>query len=195
VRSVSTPEDEFGAYRDEIESAERRVAREIDPGPRALVVAILVFVLLLTFVLPHTGHARGVDVLTYDPAARDAAIALPSRVFCWVTLLTIGFSMLALLTRRWAVAWLALAGSWLAGATGLLAVWSRQTTSVGHPGPGVGLVLAWIAVMALAFHWARVVWTRTAAQLAAEEHRRRLAIDEQSKGLLDTLDPPESDTE
>lgn len=58
---MSTPEDEFGAYRDEIESAERRVAREIDPGPRALVVAILVFVLLLTFVLPHTGHARGVS--------------------------------------------------------------------------------------------------------------------------------------
>ena len=53
MRSVSTPEDKFGAYRDEIESAERRVAREIDPGPRALVVAILVFVLLLTFVLPR----------------------------------------------------------------------------------------------------------------------------------------------
>jgi len=190
---VSSSEDQFGAYRDEIESAERRVAREIDPGPRALVVAILVFVLLLTFVLPHTGPARGIDVLTYDPVARDAAIALPSRVFCWVTLLTVGFSMLALLSRRWAVAWVALAGSWLAGATGLLAVWSRQTAPVGHPGPGVGLVLAWITVVALAFHWARLVWTRTAAQLAAEEHRRRLTGDHQSKGLLETLDPSAPD--
>mgnify|MGYP000985099212 CR=1 FL=1 len=100
------------------------------------------FVLLLTFVLPHTGHVRGLDVLTNDPVARAAAIALPSRVFCWVTLLTVGFSMLALLSRRWVVAWLALAGSWLAGATGLLAVWSRQTASAGHPGPGLGLVIA-----------------------------------------------------
>lgn len=195
MRAVNRSEDDFDAYRAEIESAERRVASEIDPGPRALVVAILVFVLLLTFVLPHTGHVRGLDVLTNDPVARAAAIALPSRVFCWVTLLTVGFSMLALLSRRWVVAWLALAGSWLAGATGLLAVWSRQTASAGHPGPGLGLVIAWIAVLALAFHWARVVWTRTAAQLAAEEHRRRLAIDEQSKGLLDTIDPPEPDTE
>lgn len=56
-------DDGFDAYRIEIESAERRVAREIDPGPRAMVVAILVFVLLVTFVLPHTGDARGVDVL------------------------------------------------------------------------------------------------------------------------------------
>mgnify|MGYP000906823615 FL=1 len=189
---MSNRDDRFDAYRAEIESAERRVAREIDPGPRALVVAILVFVLLLTVVLPHTGHARGVDVLMGNQAAVDAGITLPSRVFCWVTLvLAVGFSMLALLTRRWAVAWVALAGSWLASAMGLLAVWSRQTAPVGHPRPGVGLVIAWIAVVVLAFHWARVVWTRTAAQLAAEEHRRRLAADQQSKNLLETLDPPD----
>lgn len=193
---MSNPEDRFDAYRAEIESAERRVAREIDPGPRALVVAILVFVLLLTFLLPHTGHARGIDVLTNSQAAVDAGITLPLRVFCWVTLaLAVGFSMLALLTRRWAVAWMALAGSWLASAMGLLAVWSRQTAPVGYPRPGVGLVIAWIAVVLLAFHWARVVWTRTAAQLAAEDHRRRLAADQQSKGLLETLDPPAADDE
>ncbi len=32
-----------------LEAAERRVAGEIDPGARALVVAILVFVLLVSF--------------------------------------------------------------------------------------------------------------------------------------------------
>jgi hypothetical protein len=97
--------------------------------------------------------------------------------------------MLALLTRRWALAWVALAGSWLASAIGLLAVWSRQTAPVQHPGPGLGLVIAWITVILLAFHWARVVWTRTAAQLAADEYRRRVAAEKQSKRLLETLDP------
>ena len=51
----------------------------------------------------------------------------------------------------------------------------------------MGLDIAWIAVILLAFHWARVVWTRTAAQLAAEEHRRRAAAEVQSKNLLETL--------
>lgn len=183
----------FEDYRAEIEAAERRVAREIDPGARALAVAILVFVLLVSFVLPHTGAARGIDVVLYNDAARDAVISLPSRVFCWVALVFgVGFSMLALLTRRWALAWVALAGSWVAAATGMLAVWSRQTATGGGPGPGYGLVIAWIAVILLAFHWARVVWTRTAVQLAAEEERRRRASEHQTRSLLDEL-PPEDD--
>ncbi|HND89218.1 MAG TPA: glycosyltransferase, partial [Saprospiraceae bacterium] len=52
--------------------------------------------------------------------------------------------------RLWAVAWVALAGSWLASAMGLLAVWSRQTAPVGHPRPGVGLVIAAVAGHAFA---------------------------------------------
>ena len=179
---------DFDDYKAEIEAAERRVAREIDPGPRALVVAILVFVLLVTFILPHTGAARGIDVLMGNDAAIGVGIALPSRVFCWLTLVFgVGFSMLALLTRRWALAWVALAGTWLSAATGMLAIWSRQTAPHGHPGPGIGLVIAWITVILLAFHWARVVWTRTAVQLAAEEERRRAAAARQSKSLLDDL--------
>lgn len=50
---------DLDALRAEIEAAERRVAREIEPGARALVVAILVFVLLGSFILPHTGSVRG----------------------------------------------------------------------------------------------------------------------------------------
>jgi hypothetical protein len=97
------------------------------------------------------------------------------------------FSMLALMTRRWALAWVALAGSAIASAAGLLAVWSRQTVAAGHPGPGVGLIVAWITVILLTFHWARVVWSRTVVQLAAEEERRRMAAQQQSMTLLDTL--------
>lgn len=186
---------DIDAIRAEIEAAERRVAREIDPGPRALVVAILVFVLLGSFILPHTGQVRGWDVLFSSHGAGAAAVGLPSRVFAWLALVFgVGFSMLALMTRRWALAWIALAGSSIASATGLLAVWSRQTVAVGHPGPGVGLIVAWITVVLLTFHWARVVWSRTAVQLAAEEQRRRVAGQQQSRTLLESLDDPDDGT-
>ena len=178
--------DEFEAYRADLEAAERRVAGEIDPGARALVVAILVFVLVVSFILPHSGAARGVDVLMGDDKAIAAGVALPHRVFCWLALVFgVGFSMLALLTRRWTIAWIALAGSAVGSAIGLLAVWSRQTATAGHPGPGIGLILGWITMMMLAFHWARVVWTRTAVQLAAEAERRQDAADRKPGSLLD----------
>ncbi len=186
---------EFDAFRDDIEAAERRIAREIEPGARALVVSILVFVLLGSFILPHTGDVRGWDVLFSSHGSAAAAVALPSRVFAWLALVFgVGFSMLALLTRRWAVAWVALAGSAVACAAGLLAIWSRQTVAAGHPGPGIGLVVAWITIILLTFHWARVVWSRTIVQLAAEEQRRRAAAQRQSRTLLETLDDTD-DTE
>ncbi|MCW2651383.1 MAG: rane protein [Mycobacterium sp.] len=187
-------ENDFDAFKRDIDAAERRVAGEIDPGPRALVVAILVFVLIGTFALPHAGGARGWDALVGGPAAAHEAIALPSRVFAWLALVfSVGFSMLALLTRRWALAWVALAGSAVASAVGLLAVWSRQTAAAGHPGPGFGLVLGWLTVILLTFHWARVVWARTAVHLAVEEERRRAAAERQSKRFLDGLGDDDRD--
>jgi hypothetical protein len=187
---------DIDALRAEIEAAERRVAREIEPGPRAFVVAILVFVLLGSFILPHTGAVRGWDVLFSSHGAGAAALALPSRVFAWLALVFgVGFSMLALLTRRWALAWIALAGSAIASGAGLLAVWSRQTVAAGHPGPGVGLIVAWITVILLTFHWARVVWSRTIVQLAAEEQRRRIVAQQQSKTLLDSLQADTDDAD
>jgi hypothetical protein len=184
------PQDDGSeAYRSEIEAAERKVAGEIQPGARAMVVAILVFVLLVSLILPHTGGARGVDVLMGDSKALSVGIALPSRIFVWLALVFgVGFSMLALLTRRWVLAWVALAGSALSSAIGLLAVWSRQTAAHGHPGPGLGLLLGWFAVVLLTFHWARVVWTRTAVQLAAEEQRRIASAQSQSRTLLEDVD-------
>ncbi|AQT80647.1 hypothetical protein B1R94_17350 [Mycolicibacterium litorale] len=182
-------DDSWEDYRSEIEAAERKVAGEIQPGARAMVVAILVFILLVSLILPHTGSARGVDVLMGDDKALSVGIALPSRIFSWLALVFgVGFSMLALLTRRWALAWIALAGSALASALGLLAVWSRQTAAHGHPGPGIGLLIGWFAVILLTFHWARVVWTRTAVQLAAEAQRRDEAAQRQSRTLLEDVD-------
>jgi hypothetical protein len=187
--SASSGNGEFDEFKGDIDAVERRMAREFDPGPRALVVAILVFVVMLSLVLPHMGGAKGFDVLVGDDAAIRDGVSLPSRVFTWLVLVfSIGFSMLALLTRRWALAWVALAGSAVASALGLLAVWSRQTAPEPHPGPGIGLIVGWIAVILLTFHWARVVWSRTAVQLAAEGERRRAAARRQRRGLLDGID-------
>ena len=187
--------DDFEAYRADLEAVERRVAGEIEPGARGLVVAILVFVLVVSLILPHTGGARGVDVLMGDDKAIGVGIALPSRIFSWLALVfSVGFSMLALITRRWTLAWIALAGSAVASFIGLLAVWSRQTAPHGHPGPGIGLIVGWITVILLTFHWARVVWTRTAVQLAAEAQRRQEAAYEQSTSLMDRLDRPDGRT-
>ncbi len=177
---------EFEHFKSDLEAAERRVAREIDPGTRALTIAIFVFVLLVTLVLPHTGGARGLDVLIGSDVAISNGVTLPSRVFTWIALVFgVGFSMLALVTRRWALAWIALAGSTVASFLGMLAVWSRQTAFEPYPGPGVGLILAWLAVIMLAYNWAWVVLTRTALQLATEEHRRRWVAERQHKGVLD----------
>lgn len=185
---TGTP-DEFESYRADLEAAERRVAGEIDPGARALVVALLVFVLMVSFLLPHTGDARGANVLMGDGTAINVGIALPSRLFSWFALVFgVGFSMLALLTRRWTLAWIALAGSALGSALGMLAVWSRQTAAVGNPGPGIGLIVGWLAMLLLTFHWARVVWTRTAVQMAAEAQRREEASAGQATSLLEGLD-------
>jgi hypothetical protein len=145
---------------------------------------------LVSFLLPHTGSSRGIDVLIANETAIADGLSLPSRVFVWLALVfSIGFSVLALLTRRWTLAWIALAGTTVACPAGMLAVWSRQTAGEGLPGPGIGLVIGWIAVLLLAFHWARVVWSRTAVQLAAEEERRRSVAQRQHKTLLDDLDP------
>ena len=190
--SGQDPKD-FDAFKGDIEAAERRVASEIDPGARALVVAILVFVVLVSLLLPHTGSSRGIDVLIASDTAIADGLSLPSRVFVWLALVfSIGFSVLALLTRRWTLAWIALAGTTVACPAGMLAVWSRQTAGAGLPGPGFGLIIGWLAVLLLAFHWARVVWSRTAVQLAAEAERRQAVAERQHKTLLDDLgDDPE----
>lgn len=189
MTSKSKSSGDFESYKADLEAAERRVAGEIQPGARALVVAILVFILLISFVLPHSGDARGFDVLVGNAKADEAGITVQSRIFTWFALVFgVGFSMLALTTRRWVLAWIALAGSALASAIGMLAVWSRQTVLHGHPGPGFGLILGWLTIIVLSFHWARVVWTRTAVQLAAEELRRQDAAERQSRTLMEDVD-------
>ena len=139
-------DDAFEGYRKDLDDAERKVAGEIDPGVRAMVVAVAVLVLVGTLALPHAGVANGWDVLAYNQDAETERIALFSRLFVWfVVIFGIGFSMLALVTRRWSLAWVAVAGSAVASALGMMAVWSRQTIPAGFnvAGPSIGLIIGW----------------------------------------------------
>ncbi|RVW03543.1 hypothetical protein EF834_10580 [Rhodococcus spongiicola] len=179
----NTP-DPMREYEKDFEAAEKKIAGEIDPGMRAVVVAVCVLLLLLSFTLPHAGSANGWEVLVNADAAVDEHIKLPSRIFVWLAVVFGGvFSILALVTRRWVLAWIALAGTAVSAVFGMLAIWSRQTLLPGEygAGPGIGLVLGWITVIVLTFHWIRVVWSRTAMQLAAEEDRRRAAEGESGR--------------
>ncbi|SIR86295.1 Rv2732c family membrane protein [Williamsia sterculiae] len=169
--------ERFGQFETDLKKVERKVAGEIDPGARALVVAVAVLVAIGSLLLPHSGTATGIDVLTSSARAHAEAITITSRAFVYLLVVFgIGFSAAALLTRRWVLAWVALCGSAVSCVAGMLAWWSRNTPGVNnvHPvhGVGIGLVLGWIAAFVIAFHWARVVWARTSYQLTLEQQRR-----------------------
>ena len=190
----------FAAFEGDLRKAERKVAGEIDPGGRAVVVAVAVLAAILAMILPHTGSANGIDVLTFAADSTAERVTITSRVFIYLLVIFgIGFSMLALVTRRWVIAWVALCGSAVGCVAGMLAWWSRNTPGVDGIAPphgvGVGLVLGWFALLVITFHWARVVWARTNYQLALEERRRSEAAEaeDRARALQRRMSTPRRD--
>jgi len=156
-------DEELLGIRAEVDAAERRVTGSVEPGLRGVVIAVGVLVVILAMILPHAGAANGWDVLAYDAEAKAEAVILPMRLFAGgCVLFGIALSVAAVLIRRWVFAWVACLGCGLTSLLGLLAVWSRQTLLVGHPGggPGAGLFLAWLAMIVLTYQWIRLVWSR-----------------------------------
>jgi hypothetical protein len=155
-----TPDPEgIAGLRAEIDAVERSALRQVDPGGRAVVISCAIMVLLLAVTLPWVGHASGWEVLSgmADPADR---VGLLPRMFGGVALgLGVGFSVLALVTRRWGLVWASALGCTYCVLDGVWAIWSRQTVHDG-PGPGVGLVLAVLAVTVLAVQWLRLALSR-----------------------------------
>ena len=157
--------DDLSPYDADLAEAQRRVARSLEPGGRGLVIAGAVLVLILAMVLPHSGAASGWDVLLRDPDAAAEGIGVPSQLFVALTLVSgVLLSTAGVLSRRWAVAWTATAACAVTSVFGVLAIWSRQTTTVGadHAGPGVGLLLALVAMVVLTATWVRLVWNPAA---------------------------------
>lgn len=151
---------EMAELRAEIDAVERGVLRRIDPGAGALVIAVGLLVLAGAAALPWAGGLSGWQVLLGQSVE---GMSLIPRIFSFVGL---GFgvllSMIALVTRWWALALVCALGSWLGVVTGVLAIWSQQS-SKGHipgPGPGFGLVLAVITMLVLAIQWFRIAVRR-----------------------------------
>jgi hypothetical protein len=152
--------DDLAGLRAEIDQVEQAVLRRIDPGVRALVIAVGVLVLLVATALPWAGGTSGMNVLL---GQAPPTVGVLPRVFGY---LAMGFgvlgSALGLTTRRWGMAWVCALGSWLALVIGVLSIWSQQTTHSHQPGPGpgAGLVLAVVSLLVMAIAWFRIAWSR-----------------------------------
>jgi uncharacterized membrane protein len=152
---------ELANLRQEIDDVERRTVRSVELGGRAVIISIAVFVLIIGHVLPWMHGANGLDVLLGRGDATGKASMVP-RLFA-ATSAGIGIfgSALALITRRWWLAWACALGGWFASVDGILAIWSRQSSAgQGASGPGIGLIIAELAMIVIAVNWFRTAWSR-----------------------------------
>jgi hypothetical protein len=156
---MTSDPDGLAGLRAEIDAVERATLRRVDPGGRAVVISGAIMVLLLAITLPWVGDASGWDVLSGIANPADRVGLLP-RMFGGVALAVgIGLSMLALITRRWGLVWASALGCGYCVLDGVWAIWSRQTAHHG-PGPGIGLVLAVLAMVVLAVQWLKLALSR-----------------------------------
>jgi hypothetical protein len=147
--------DSEDSLREEIDEVGRRAARTVELGGRAVVIAVAVFVLLMGLVLPWMNGASGLEVLI---GAETGKASIVPRLFA-VTSVLFGVvaSALTLITRRWFFAWVGAAGGWFASVDGVLAIWSRQSSDTV---PGVGMVIAVVAMVVIAVQWFRTAASR-----------------------------------
>jgi biotin transporter BioY len=142
---------------EEIDQAGRRASRTVELGRRGFTIAVFIFVLLVAQLLPWVGEHRGYEVLAGQGGGIPQLFAATS------TVIGVLAGALALVTRRWWVAWCGAAGGWFASVDGLLAVWSQQSahaSGAAGGGPGIGLLIAWAATIVLATLWMRTAFSR-----------------------------------
>jgi hypothetical protein len=156
-------EADMAGLRAQVDQVETGLMRRIDPGVRAMVIAVCVLVLVICSILPWVNGAAGWTVLFDQGTGGAGKTDIVPRVFA-IGVFVFGFlgSALSLGLRRWSVAWVTTFGSGLCTVIGLVSIWSQQTTTshLAGPGPGAGLILSVITMLVLVITWARVVWSR-----------------------------------
>lgn len=162
---TSPNHDPIAGLRAEIDEVGQRSERRFDPGARAMWISVAVLVLLIAATLPWVQSTSGWEVLFGAPVAAKVA-GLAPRVFLAIAVFFGVFgSAVALLVRRYPMAWFCELGADVSVLFGVLSIWSQQTTSshAAGPGPSAGLILAVIDMIVLAFLWASIVWKKTPA--------------------------------
>lgn len=141
----------------EIDEAGEHASRTVELGRRGFTIAVFSFVLLVCLLLPWVGEHAGWQVLAGEGGGIPQLFAATS------TGIGILASALALVTRQWWLAWVCAAGGWFASVDGLLAIWSQQSSHASGAaggGPGIGLIIAWLAMICLAVQWMRTAFSR-----------------------------------
>ena len=141
-----------------VPKAPRRTFRQIDPGARAMVIAVCVMLMIVSALLPWVQSASGWQVL-FGLAPKTTPIGLVPVLFAFCAMLFgVLVSGAALVTRLWALSFAAAAGCGFSLLTSLLAVWSQQSTSSHEPGPGpgIGIILGMLTLIVLTFQWVKL---------------------------------------
>ncbi|WFR74118.1 hypothetical protein P9209_12410 [Prescottella defluvii] len=151
--------EDLSLLRRELAMIEERVAREVDPRGRGPFIAATVMILLIALAAPQVDGLRAWQVL----AGGHHEVASLARLFTWfVVVFGIGVSALAAWTRRWVLAWVAMAGVTVGTVLGLLTYWSQHSVRGVHAGSiGYGLLVEWAAMALLAVLWIPVVAGRS----------------------------------
>ncbi|MFD9893700.1 hypothetical protein ACFWY9_30510 [Amycolatopsis sp. NPDC059027] len=142
----------------EIDQVGDRAARTVELGRRGFTISLFVFVLLIGQILPWVGGVVGWEVLVGHGGGVPQLFAATS------TAIGVFASALTLATRRWWLSWVCAAGGWFASVDGLLAIWSQQSSHASGAtggGPGIGMIVAWIATICLAVQWMRTAFSRS----------------------------------
>ncbi|QRP44097.1 hypothetical protein [Amycolatopsis sp. FDAARGOS 1241] len=153
-----TPAEVDKKLTSEIDDAGHRAARTVELGRRGFYLAVFIVVLLVAQALPWVGDHAGYQVL------QGQGGGIPQLFAATSTGIGVLAGAVALVTRRWWVAWCCAAGGWFASVDGLLAVWSQQSahaSGAAGGGPGIGLIIAWVATIVLATMWMRTAFSRS----------------------------------
>lgn len=170
-------------FSSELKAVEKKIAGEIEPGLQLVFLSCGVLLGIISLLLPHAGHTRGVDILTGMNVNIHDAIGLPSRLFTWFFFVfAIVMSTITLLTKKWLFALISAAGCAITMVLGILSMWLRQTPGVisqHPPHAGIGLLLEFLLTIFFLFNWVKIVGTRSKYHIVLEQERRDAARKQQ----------------
>ncbi|WP_278315465.1 Rv2732c family membrane protein [Lolliginicoccus levis] len=149
--------DDIEAFRRDLADIEHRVQREFGTGGRAGRILLAVTALVVAMLMPLTGSSRAWTILS-SSIGDDELGSIFLRVFIVLAIAGgIGGSLLALATRRWAMAWATMFSQGLGVLFGMFALWAESTAHPHARTPAIALYVAFALTLVLAYQWTRVV--------------------------------------